>query len=99
MVSLIEGIRKNLDEQNIACGIFVDLQKAFDTVEHDILSAKLEHCGIHGLANEWFRSCVSNRKQYVSIGLRTSIEKFSPSNKKSITGRRKKRKNIREVTH
>ena len=56
MVSLIEGIRKNLDEQNIACDIFVDLQKAFDTVEHDILSAKLEHCGIHGLANEWFRS-------------------------------------------
>ena len=86
LVSHIKDIRKNLDEQNIGCGIFVDLQKAFDTVKHDILSAKLEHYGICGPANEWFISCLSNRKQYVSIGLRTSIEKCSPSNKKSITG-------------
>ena len=66
-VSLTENIRKNLDEGNIGCGIFVDLQKAFDTVEHDILLSKLEHYGIHGLANEWFKSYLSNRKQYVSI--------------------------------
>ena len=43
------------------------MQKAFDTVEHDILSGKLEHYGIRSLANEWFRSYLSNRKQYVSI--------------------------------
>ena len=67
LISLTEDIRKNLDKGNIGCGIFVDLQKAFDTVEHDILLAKLEHYGIHGLANEWFRSYLSNRKQYVSI--------------------------------
>ena len=35
-------------------------------MEHDILLAKLEH-GIHSLANEWFRSYLSNRKQYVSV--------------------------------
>ena len=39
LISLTENIRKNLDEGNIGCGIFVDLQKAFDTVEHDILLA------------------------------------------------------------
>ena len=66
LISLTEDIRKNLGKGNIGCGIFVDLQKAFDTVEHDILLAKLEH-DIRGLANEWFRSYLSNRKQYVSI--------------------------------
>ena len=57
-------MRKNLDEGNIGCGIFVNFQKAFETVQHDILLSKLEHCG---LANEWFKSYHSNRKQYVSL--------------------------------
>ena len=61
LTSLTENIRENLDEGNIGCGIFVDLQKAFDTVEHDILLSKLEHYGIRGLANEWFKSYLSNR--------------------------------------
>ena len=67
LISLTENVRKDLDEGNISCGIFVDLQKAFDTVEHDIHLSKLEHYGIRGLANEWFKSYLSNRKQYVSI--------------------------------
>ena len=67
LISLTEDIRKNIDEGNIGCGIFVDLQKVFDTVEHDISLAKLEHYGIRGPANKWFRSYLSNRKQYVSI--------------------------------
>ena len=66
LISLTENIRKNLDESNIGCGIFVDLQKAFDTVEHDIILSKPEHYGIQGVANEWFKSYLSNRKQYVS---------------------------------
>ena len=67
LFSVTECIRKNLDEVNIGYGIFVDLQKVFDTVEHDILSLKLEYYGVLGLANEWFKSYLSNRKQYVSI--------------------------------
>ena len=47
-------IRKNLDKGNIGCGIFVDLQNAFDTVEHNILLAKLEYYSICGMANNWF---------------------------------------------
>ena len=67
LISLTKNIRKNLDEGNIGCGIFVDLQKAFNTVDHDILLSKLEHYGICGLANEWFKSYLSSKKQYVSI--------------------------------
>ena len=63
-ISLTESIRKNLDEGNPGCGIFVDLLKAFDT---DILLSKLEHYGVCGLPNEWFKYYLSNRKQYVSI--------------------------------
>ena len=60
-------IREALDSSNFACGIFIDLQKAFDTVDHHILLKKLEHYGIRGLANNWFKSYLSNRKQFVTI--------------------------------
>ena len=46
--------------------VFVDLQKAFDTVDHKILLAKLNHNGIRGVSNDWFKSFLSNRNQYVS---------------------------------
>ena len=67
LISLSENIRKNLDEGNFDCSIFVKLQKAFDTVEHDVNIPKLEHYSICGLANDWFKSYLSIRKQYVSI--------------------------------
>ena len=66
LTSLTKSISKNLDKRNIGCRIFVDLQKAFDTFEHDILLSKLKHYGVRGLAYEWFKSYLSNRKQYVS---------------------------------
>ena len=58
---------KALDDGNFTCGIFVDLQKAFDTIDHSILLSKLCHYGIHGLANKWFESYLPNCKQFVSI--------------------------------
>ena len=67
LISLTESIRRNIDKGNLGCGIFVGLQKTFDTVEHDILLSKLKHYGVCGLANEWFKSYISNKKQYVSI--------------------------------
>ena len=67
LVNITENIRKALDGGNIGCGIFVDLQKAFDTVDHQILLTKLNHYGIRGVSNDWFKSYLSNRNQYVSI--------------------------------
>ena len=67
LIDLTEDIRKGMDDNNYVCGIFVDLQKAFDTVDHHILLKKLEHYGIRGTANDWFRSYLTGRKQYVSI--------------------------------
>ena len=59
-----ENIRK---AGNIGCGVFVDLQKICDTVDQQIMFAKLNHYGIHGVSNYWFKSYLSNRNQYVSI--------------------------------
>ena len=67
LINITENIRKALDVGKIGCGVFVDLQKAFDTVDHQILLAKLNHYGICGVSNYWFKSYLSNRSQFVSI--------------------------------
>ena len=51
----------------MAAGVFVDFQKAFDTVNHEILIKKLDHYGIRGTLNKWFESYLKNRKQHVSV--------------------------------
>ena len=67
LLNMTETIIKALDDGNFACGIFVDLQVAFDTVDHSILLSKLCHYRICGLANKWFESYLANCKQFVSI--------------------------------
>ena len=67
LISFTKEIWENVDKENIVCSIFVDLQKASDTVEHDILLTKLEHDGISGIANNCFKSFLFDRKQFVSI--------------------------------
>ena len=67
LIDLTEDIRQAIDINKFSCGIFIDLQKAFDTVDHNILLRKLEHYGVRGISNNWFHSYLNNRKQYVSI--------------------------------
>ena len=77
LIEITEKIRNALDNGEIACGVFIDLQKAFDTVNHKILVNKLEYYGIRGLCNKWFKSYLSNRKQYVSIdGFKSEIQEI-----------------------
>ena len=66
-INITENIRKVLDDGNIVCGVFVDLRKDFDIVDHQILLTKLYHCEIRGVANDWLKLYLSNRNQNVSI--------------------------------
>ena len=65
LIEITERIKETIDSKKYGCGVFIDLRKAFDTVNHEILLIKLDHYGIRGTALLWFKSYLSNRKQYV----------------------------------
>ena len=54
---------KFFDEGNFASGIFVDLEKVFDNVDHNILLKKLDHYRVTGISNKWFESYLTDRKK------------------------------------
>lgn len=65
LMEITEKIKESIDNGNYGCGIFIDLKKAFDTVNHKILLMKLEHYGVRGSYLQWFESYLTNRKQFV----------------------------------
>ena len=67
LLSIIEEIRTNLDNKKYSCGVFVDLEKAFDTVNHKILLSKLDYYGIKGTPNNWLSSYLTNCTQSVTL--------------------------------
>ena len=67
ILCILDKIQSAVESGLFSCGIFLDLSKAFDTVNHSILLDKLEYYGICGVAKEWFSSYLRNRKQFVSI--------------------------------
>ena len=67
LISITERIKSLVDSGNYVCGVFVDLEKAFDTVNHNILCEKLNFYGLRGKVNNLISSYLDNRKQFVSI--------------------------------
>ena len=66
IISLVENVNQALDSGKVLVGVFLDLKKAFDTVDHKILIDKLFKYGIRGNIFNWFKSYLTNRKQYVN---------------------------------
>jgi hypothetical protein len=69
---LYSKITEHLDNKHHTIGLFLDLSKAFDTLDHEILLSKLNSYGIRGLANKWVENYLTGRKQYVNFNQHSS---------------------------
>ena len=67
ILDMVESTRINLDKRLFSCRVFIDLKKAFDTVDHKILLAKLNYYGFRGIDNQWLSSYLTNSTQTTEI--------------------------------
>ena len=66
IIDLVDKVCNAVEKSETTIGIFLDLSKAFDTIDHDILLYKLEYYGFRGIVYDWFKDYLNNRKQFVS---------------------------------
>ena len=67
MLSLVDYLINAFEDNKLTCGIFLDISKAFDTIDHNILLSKLYKYSIRGDTLNWFMNYLSNRNQFVSM--------------------------------
>ena len=67
MLELIDRITQHLDKGTTPINVYLDLSKAFDTLDHNILLHKLKYYGIEGTALRLFESYLNERQQYVDL--------------------------------
>ena len=68
LIKLIDSIYDSFNQDKYTLWLFVDLSKAFDTADHNILIDKLNSYGIKNNSLKWFSSYLSNRKQFIQAG-------------------------------
>ena len=66
-LELTDRILKDIDNKDASLTIFMDLSKAFDTLDHQILLTKLKYYGVNDTPLKWFSNCLTGRQQYVEI--------------------------------
>ena len=73
LIGLTDSWFSNIDRKQVSISVFLDLKKAFETVDHDLLMSKLAAYGITGGPHQWFSSYLKRREQYCQItGVRSS---------------------------
>ena len=76
VTEIVDNLLQEVDNDKITAGIYLDLSKAFDTVDHSIVLTKLKHYGIRGEALKWFQSYLTNRQQFtVANGICSTKQK------------------------
>ena len=65
-MQLVDKINNAVEKNETTIGVYLDLSKALDTIDHDILLHKLDYYGFRGIVLDWFRDYLGNRTQYVS---------------------------------
>ena len=72
IMQLVDKIHNAVEQNKTTLGIYLDLSKSFDTIDHNILLHKLEYDGFRGVVRDWFKNYQNNRKQHVSYNGNTS---------------------------
>ena len=77
VIHLVDQLTTSLSDKMFTAVIFLDLSKAFNTIDHSILLSKLEFYGIRGVALQWFTDYLGNRHQY------TPLKNLTPAGRQS----------------
>ena len=72
LIRLTDRILKNMDDDEVTCLVFIYFRKAFDVIDHELLFKKLSIYGVTPSSIAWFKSYLSERKQFISLGKTTS---------------------------
>jgi len=88
--SFIQNVQEALDKQQHVVGIFLDISKPYDVINHNRLLDKLDSYGIRGLGKKWFQSYLTNRTQFEGITQREKGKhiqyRFQSSTKTTLYG-------------